>query len=105
MLDAAQLPADAFAPVLTREGPHPDKPDPAIALAACSEWGLRPDECLFVGDSLDDMRCGRAAGLATCFVAAADAELASPPFPEEIDFAITELGELEALLDDAVSPE
>ena len=44
MLDVAHLPPDTFAPVLTRQDPYPDKPDPAIARAACGVWGLRPDE-------------------------------------------------------------
>ena len=44
MLNVAHLPADTFAPVLTRQDPYPDKPHPAIARAACEVWGLRPDE-------------------------------------------------------------
>lgn len=57
-----------------------------------------------MGDSIDDMRCGRAAGLATCLIASPDAELASPPWPDEIDFAITALAQLEAMLEDATDP-
>jgi hypothetical protein len=30
-------------------------------------------------------------GLATCLIASPDAEIASPPWPDEIDFAITAL--------------
>ena len=104
LLRAAGLPADTFAPVLTREGPEPDKPHPALALAACSAWGLRPDEILMVGDSHDDTKMGRAAGMATCLIAAEGSERASPPLPEHVDFAITELAQLEAMLADAVDP-
>ena len=119
---AAGLPADTFDPVLTREGPHPDKPHPAVAHAACERWGLPPSACLFVGDSLDDMRCGRAAGMSTCLLTnasppsptptptAAAAEEVEPlvapaPLADEVDFAVATLGELHAMVDDAVLPE
>lgn len=101
-LAAAALPRDTFAPILTREGAHPDKPHPAIVLAACAAWGVAPRECLMVGDSMDDMRCGHAAGLATCLVAPADSERAVPPLAAEVDFAVTSLEQLEAMLEDAV---
>ena len=101
MLAAAGLPPDSFAPVLTREGPFPDKPHPEIALTAAREWGVPPEACLMVGDSMDDVRCGRAAGMATCLLAPEGSAAASPPFPAEVDFAISELPQLEALLEDA----
>ena len=107
---AAGLDADTFAPVLTREGPHPDKPDPAIALAACKAWGIRPQECLMVGDSMDDMRCGRAAGMATCFVVPPDVyaeHTVAPcsPLAAEVDFCVATLAALQRMLSDAVDPE
>ena len=114
----AGLAPDTFDPVLTREGPYPDKPDPAIALAATEAWGLKPEDCLMVGDSMDDMRCGRAAGMATCFIKPAEeagggggglevevepAALVAPvPLDEEVDFRVGALAELEALVADAV---
>ena len=99
MLRAAGLPEDTFEPVLTREDPHPDKPHPSIALAAAEAWGVPPAACLYVGDSMDDMRCGRAAGMATCLIREAPPP---PPLADEVDFAIGALDELGAMLEDAV---
>ena len=89
-----------------------DKPHPALALAACSAWGVPPESCLMVGDSMDDMRLGRAAGMSTCLlrtppaaaeVAAAAAEGAAPlPLADEVDFAVSTLAELGAMMEDAV---
>ena len=98
LLRKAGLPADTFDPILTRDSPHPDKPDPAIAIAASKAWRLPPEACAFVGDSLDDMRCGRAAGMATCFISPA------PPVPnDDIDCSISSLSELTDMIDDAVA--
>ena len=96
LVRAAGLPADTFDPVLTRESDFPDKPHPAIALAAAAAWELPPEACMFVGDSPDDMLCGRAAGMATCFLGDREAEA---------DVAISSLDELTAMLDDAVQTE
>lgn len=114
LLRAAGLPIGTFEPVLTREGPHPDKPHPAIAHAAASAWNLSPESCLMVGDSLDDMKCGRAAGMSTCLLRpppsaapsgpAGEREMApAPPLADEVDFAISALAELSAMIDDAIS--
>lgn len=119
LLRAAGLPEATFDPVLTREDPHPDKPHPAIARAAAAEWGVSPESCLFVGDSLDDARCGRAAGMATCLLAPTPPVPATPaggevepvptppppPLPDEVDFTIGALAELGALVADAVRPD
>lgn len=45
------------------------KPAPDPALAACEALGLGVDEVLFVGDSLADVGCARAAGCAVVCVA------------------------------------
>ena len=104
LVEAAGLPPGSFHPVLTREGPYPDKPHPAIACAAAEAWGLPPEACLFVGDSLDDMRCGRAANMVTCHIGAADEEGPMPSVDalQHIDFSIDSLHELTAMLEDAV---
>ena len=100
LLKAAGLAEDTFHPVLSRDSGFPDKPHPAIAHAACDVWGLPAAACLFVGDSKDDVRCGRAAGMLTCFLQPPDApEDALPP---EADFGISALDELTCKLDDAV---
>ena len=45
------------------------KPDPAILLEAVEILGVRPGECLMVGDSPPDVEAGRRAGMRTCAVA------------------------------------
>jgi phosphoglycolate phosphatase len=40
------------------------KPDPAGVLACLEQWGLRPDQALFVGDSSIDAATARNAGMA-----------------------------------------
>lgn len=44
--------------------PHP-KPHPAPLLEAARQVGVRPIECLYVGDDLRDMQAGKAAGMGT----------------------------------------
>lgn len=41
------------------------KPDPESALKACSEMGIAPSGCVFVGDHLRDIQAGQSAGMAT----------------------------------------
>ena len=41
------------------------KPDPAGALALAEEFGVRPEECLYLGDTNTDMKTGKAAGMFT----------------------------------------
>jgi phosphoglycolate phosphatase-like HAD superfamily hydrolase len=61
------LPAHVFLPIITRDTPNLlPKPDPAGILHIASEWGLNNGENLImVGDSIDDMTSGHAAGAAT----------------------------------------
>ncbi|MDB5861041.1 MAG: gph [Ramlibacter sp.] len=44
--------------------PHP-KPHPAPLLEAARQVGVRPIECLYVGDDLRDVQAGKAAGMPT----------------------------------------
>ena len=44
------------------------KPDPESALLACKLLDVQPNEAIFVGDSVFDMRCAKAAGVATLAV-------------------------------------
>jgi N-acetyl-D-muramate 6-phosphate phosphatase len=44
--------------------PHP-KPHPAPLLEAARQVGVRPIECIYVGDDLRDVQAGRAAGMGT----------------------------------------
>ena len=102
LLTAASLPADTFHPVLTRDSSFPDKPDPAIALAACTAWGIPPEATLFVGDSMDDIRCGSSAGCLTCLIRPGGAKQVTAEEAALITFTIESLHELTALIDDAV---
>jgi len=44
------------------------KPDPAVVLAALGRLGVAPKEAWMVGDTVFDIRAGRAAGCRTCAV-------------------------------------
>jgi len=61
----AELPPDVFSPIVTRDSAMPNKPDPAPVLHCCETWGVEPAAVLVVGDGLDDIRSGRAAGSKT----------------------------------------
>lgn len=55
-----------------------NKPDPRVAQHILEQWrGGRqdthaPEGVWFVGDSIDDIRCGKAAGCRTCLITASD---------------------------------
>lgn len=51
-----------FSEIITRDTDIPNKPDPASVLHCCRSWDLHPSTVLMVGDSVDDVLCGRAAG-------------------------------------------
>ena len=89
------LPAGLFHPIVTRDclGGR-NKPSGTVAAAILSTWGIAPtitrvangtadgatgcaSSTLFVGDSYDDIKCGAAAGMQTCFVANNDSHHAS----------------------------
>jgi HAD superfamily hydrolase (TIGR01509 family) len=46
----------------------PCKPAPDVILTALAALGVRPEDCLMVGDSTADMEAGRRAGVKTCAV-------------------------------------
>lgn len=60
------LAGHVFWPVITREF-KPPKPDPAGILHIAAQWGLEDgaSSLIMVGDSVDDMAAGHAAGAAT----------------------------------------
>lgn len=43
----------------------PRKPDPKGALLEAEELGVKPEECLYIGDTATDMRTGNRAGMET----------------------------------------
>ena len=61
--------AGHFDAVVAGDTARRPKPAPDPALAACAALGLGVDEVLFVGDSLADVGCARAAGCAVVCVA------------------------------------
>jgi HAD superfamily hydrolase (TIGR01509 family) len=46
----------------------PCKPAPDVLLKSVAELGVRPEDCLMVGDAPADMEAGRRAGVKTCAV-------------------------------------
>ncbi len=46
----------------------PAKPEPDVILASIAGLGARAEDCLFIGDSPQDMEAGRRAGVRTCAV-------------------------------------
>lgn len=46
-----------------REG-KPIKPDPTVLKEIMADWGVRPEECLYFGDTATDMQTGKGGG---CF--------------------------------------
>ena len=43
----------------------PKKPDPAGALHIAEQFGVKPEECMYLGDTSTDMKTGTAAGMYT----------------------------------------
>lgn len=86
-----------FAFVLGPDECAAHKPDPAPVLQGCAELGLKPDRCVYVGDSPFDLQAGNGAGTTT--VAAtwgmfpADVLAAEHP-----DYALGSIAELPALV-------
>ena len=59
---------DRFAFVAGYDSGYGAKPDPGPLLAFCEAVGVAPARALMVGDSLHDLRAGRAAGMGTVAV-------------------------------------
>ena len=53
---------DYFELILAGDTLPKKKPDPMPLLHACEKFGVRPDEMLLIGDSLNDTQAARAAG-------------------------------------------
>lgn len=77
-----------FHPILTRTF-KPPKPHPAGIHHIASEWGCKEEQMIMVGDSLDDMRAGRGAGVgATVLLLAKEGHNASLVGGQYADVAI-----------------
>jgi len=59
------LDGGVFAPIVACNPDLAGMPDPAPVLHCCRAWGLEPASVLVVGDHLDDLSSGRAAGSLT----------------------------------------
>ena len=46
------------------DAPQP-KPSPATLLLACNQIGVKPEQCIYVGDAERDMQAGKLAGMKT----------------------------------------
>jgi phosphoglycolate phosphatase len=46
----------------------PSKPEPDVILRSLDVLGVKPEECLLIGDAAPDMEAGRRAGVKTCAV-------------------------------------
>ncbi len=60
--------ADTFDFILGEVDYIPRKPDPAMALEVSENLELKPHECLFVGDSIVDIKTAQAAKIPVCAV-------------------------------------
>lgn len=57
-----------FDAIITPEDTKEHKPNPDPALCACKALGVNPEEAIMVGDSHNDILCGKNAGTKTCLV-------------------------------------
>ena len=84
-----------FQPVVTRACLGTiNKPDPAVAEHILREWGVEdPGQVWFVGDSIDDMKCGKGAGCKTCLLLNERNRKYLDSHSELIDIGVTSLKE------------
>ncbi len=84
-----------FCTTLSREfRPFKPAPDGALHIAR-TVFGVAPEECIFVGDSVDDLKCGRAAGMATALL---DEDRSKAHLHPLADIVVSSIGDLPALL-------
>ena len=60
--------ADLFAPIVGGDSLPERKPHPSMILSVCEQLGVPPADTLMVGDSVQDIGAGLAAGTETCGV-------------------------------------
>ena len=64
-LAACRIPLEWFEVIVTADEPVPHKPDPAPVRLALDRLGAAASVASFIGDSVWDLRAGRAAGVCT----------------------------------------
>jgi HAD superfamily hydrolase (TIGR01549 family) len=68
-LEIANIRNNTFYPLISRESFNGiNKPDPQVALNIADMWKIDTRHIWFVGDNVDDMRCGKYAGCKTCLI-------------------------------------
>ncbi|KKZ62922.1 hypothetical protein EMCG_02768 [[Emmonsia] crescens] len=96
------LPTHEFLPIITRDTPDLlPKPDPAGILHIAKEWGMKSEDLIMVGDSLDDMTAGHLAG-ATTILLLNDHNKALKEH-EHTHFWVKRLDDIISILDDGVA--
>lgn len=59
---------DVFDAIITPDDTEKAKPDPEPVLCGCRKLGVKPEESVYVGDSVFDMEAGKRAGTQLCAV-------------------------------------
>lgn len=80
----------------------PAKPDPESALFVCKQMGVKPSNCIFVGDSDVDIKTAKNAQMTSVGVSWGYREIGVLK-EAQADFIVEETAELQALLDDEIS--
>ncbi|EQL33673.1 HAD superfamily hydrolase [Blastomyces gilchristii SLH14081] len=96
------LPTHEFLPIITRDTPDIlPKPDPAGILHIAKEWGIKSEELIMVGDSLDDMTAGHLAGAATILLLNDHNQAVKEH--EHTHFCVERLDDIISILEDGVA--
>eukprot|EP01038_Epipyxis_sp_PR26KG_P013316 gene13316-17839_t len=104
-IQKAKLSAQDFKPVLHRDSLNGiNKPDPLVAQAVLDVWGVDHrsmndhGHVWFVGDSLDDMACGKDAGCKTCLILTDYNRDLAGKYPGVVDQVVNDLAEFAELV-------
>ena len=79
------------------DAPQP-KPSPATLLLACSQVGVEPEHCMYVGDAERDVIAGKAAGMKTIVALFGYIDVTDKPNEWGADALLTEPNELLSLI-------
>lgn len=97
-IEHSKIPSSIFHPALHRDSLDGiNKPDPAVAKHILDHWKVPTGEehlVWFVGDSLDDVACGKAAGCSTCLITTDSNHHIVHHNPDLVDLVIDSLDEL-----------
>lgn len=93
---------DLFDFIAGSDSGHGGKPQPGQLLAFAHATGCAPTRCAMVGDSLHDLRAGRAAGM--CCVGVLTGMAARSTLAPLADVVLDDIGQLPAWLDGTFTP-